>query len=121
MRHTILIVEDNPMNLALAEQILEDDYELLSAEDGSVALKTVEATIPHLILMDLSMPILDGWETLTRLRADERFANIPVIALSAHALLNEIDRALAHGFNAFVTKPIDDDELLRVVAELLAS
>ena len=101
-------------------QVLEDDYEVFSAENGEEALRQVEMQEPDLVLMDLSMPVLDGWEAIARLRAQPKTAALPIIALSAHAIAAEIDRAMAAGATDFVTKPIDEDELLEKMAALLA-
>src|SRR5262245_65495136 len=83
---TILIVEDVELNRDLLVQLLEDKYRLVLAEDGAAALERVAEACPDLILMDLSLPRLDGWEATRRLKADPHVARIPIIALSAHAL-----------------------------------
>jgi CheY-like chemotaxis protein len=115
----ILIVDDNDLNLELVNQLLEDDYELASASNGQEALDVAAEFRPDLVLMDLSMPVMDGWEATTRLRADPTHANVKILALTAHAIQAEIERALACGCDAYVTKPIDDDLLLREIGTLL--
>jgi two-component system cell cycle response regulator DivK len=112
---TILIVEDNPLNLELVSQLLEDDFEILTAEDGIDGVEMALAHTPDLILMDLSLPRLDGWAATEKLRDDDRTHDIPILAVTAHAIKAELDRALAAGCNAYLTKPIDEDLLLAAV------
>ena len=116
---TILIVEDVELNRDLLVQLLEDDYRLLLAADGMAALERAAETKPDLILMDLSLPLMDGWEATRRLKADERLARVPVIALSAHAMRGDEERALACGCDDFLTKPIDETLLFEKVARHL--
>ena len=108
---TILIVEDVALNRDLLVQLLEERYRLLLAEDGLDALGRAAAAEPDLILMDLSLPRLDGWEATRRLKADPALARIPVVALSAHAMRGDEERARATGCDDFLTKPIDEDML----------
>lgn len=110
---TVLIVEDVALNRDLLIQLLEDRYRLLIAEDGAAALERAAEESPDLILMDLSLPRLDGWEATRRLKADARLARIPVIALSAHAMRGDEQRARAAGCDDFLTKPIDEALLYR--------
>lgn len=105
---TVLIVEDVALNRDLLVQLLEDRYRLLIAEDGAAALERAVEESPDLILMDLSLPHVDGWEAARRLKADARLARIPVIALSAHAMRGDEERARASGCDDFLTKPIDE-------------
>jgi len=105
---TVLIVEDVALNRDLLIQLLEDRYRLIVAEDGAAALERAAAERPDLILMDLSLPRLDGWEATRRLKADAALARIPVIALSAHAMRGDEERARASGCDDFLTKPIDE-------------
>jgi CheY-like chemotaxis protein len=108
---TILIVEDVALNRDLLVQLLEERYRLLLAEDGLDALGRAAAAEPDLILMDLSLPRMDGWEATRRLKADPALARIPVVALSAHAMRGDEERARATGCDDFLTKPIDEDML----------
>lgn len=117
---TVLIVEDNPLNLELVSQLLEDDFEILTAEDGIEAVETAIDRTPDLILMDLSLPRLDGWQATARLREHERTRHIPILAVTAHAIKAELDRALQAGCNAYLTKPIDEDLLLAAVQKWTA-
>jgi CheY-like chemotaxis protein len=115
----ILIVEDNPANMALVRQLLEEDYEIESATNGQEGVDLALRSPPDLILMDLAMPKLDGWGAVVRLRANAQTRNVPVVALTAHALSGDAERALRVGFDAHLTKPLDEDELLSVIRALL--
>jgi CheY-like chemotaxis protein len=116
---TVLIVEDIELNRDLLAQLLEGTHRLVFAEDGDAALERAAAAMPDLILMDLSLPRLDGWEATRRLKADARLAHIPVIALSAHAMKGDEERARAAGCDDFLTKPIDEDRLFEKIARHL--
>ena len=110
---TVLIVEDVELNRELLVQLLEDDYRLLLAHDGQAALEKARDERPDLILMDLSLPRLDGWEATRRLKSDRALAGIPVIVLSAHAMRGDEERARAAGCDDFLTKPIDETLLFQ--------
>jgi CheY-like chemotaxis protein len=116
---TILIVEDVELNRDLLTQLLEDDHRLVIAEDGVAALQRAVEEKPDLILMDLSLPRMDGWEVTRRLKADASLSRIPVIVLSANAMKGDEDRARATGCDDFLTKPIDEDLLLEKIARHL--
>ena len=116
---SILVVEDVELNRDLLAQLLEDDYRLLFASDGEAALALAAADKPDLILMDLSLPVMDGWEATRRLKADAALASIPVIALSAHAMKSHEDRARESGCDDFLTKPIDDALLFAAIERFL--
>jgi CheY-like chemotaxis protein len=116
----ILIVDDNDLNLELASQLLEDDYEIDTATNGREALEKAASFWPDLVLMDLSMPVMDGWEATRRFRADPKHRGVKILALTAHAIQSEVERAMAAGCDGCVTKPIDDDLLLEKIRELLA-
>jgi two-component system, cell cycle response regulator DivK len=117
---TILIVEDIEMNRELLAQLLEDEHQLVFAEDGLAALERAAEARPDLILMDLSLPRLDGWEATRRLKSDPSLAHIPVIVLSAHAMRGDEERARASGCDDFLTKPIDEGQLFSKIASHLA-
>ena len=117
----ILVIEDNELNLELVTQLLEDDYEVAAATDGAAGIDAALRLRPDLILMDLSLPVLDGWEATRRLRSDPVARRTPVIALSAHASAADVQRALDAGCDAYVTKPIDEQVLLREISRLLGS
>ena len=116
---TTLIVEDVPLNRDLLVQLLEDRYRLVLAEDGKAALECAAEDKPDLILMDLSLPRMDGWEATRRLKADAELACIPVIVLSARAMRGDEERARASGCDDFLAKPIDEDLLFQKLARHL--
>jgi CheY-like chemotaxis protein len=112
----VLLVEDNEMNRdMLLRRLQRKGYEVITALDGEEAIQFAKQHQPDLVLMDMSLPVLDGWEATRRLKADPATRNIPVIALTAHALPAERDRALEAGCVAFETKPIDFPKLLSVM------
>ncbi len=108
---TILIVEDVEFNLDLLVQLLEDDYTILTAADGAAGIALAERTRPDLILLDLSLPIIDGWEATRRLKANAVLCAIPIIALTAHAMGGDEEKARAAGCDDYLSKPIDEDLL----------
>ncbi|MBM3784345.1 MAG: response regulator [Acidobacteria bacterium] len=113
---TILLVEDNEMNRDMLSRRLErKGHSVLLALDGEQAIQMTREHQPAVVLMDMSLPVLDGWEATRRLKADAQTAHIPVVALTAHALPAERDRALEAGCIAFETKPIDFPKLLSVI------
>ena len=114
----ILLVEDNEMNRdMLSRRLLRRGYELVFAGDGQAAVEMALAESPRLVLMDLGLPVLDGWEATRRIKADPRTRAIPVIALTAHAMSEDRDKALAAGCDDFDTKPVD---IARLVAKIEA-
>jgi two-component system response regulator len=103
----VLVVEDNEDNMTLMRDILDAlGYTTLTAVNGVEGLEVAERELPDLILMDLSMPLMDGWTATRYLKGNPATAHIPVIALTAHAMLGDRDRALEAGANDYVTKPI---------------
>lgn len=108
----IALVEDNPDNRLLVQVILGDLYELASYENGYDALEGMAKEKPDLVLLDISLPKMDGNELLRRIRADEALCDLPVIALTAHAMAGDRAKYLAAGFADHVTKPIVDEEVL---------
>ena len=115
----ILIVEDVELNRDLLVQLLEDEYEILTAVDGAAGVELARREHPDLILMDLSLPVVDGWEATRRLKAEEATCAIPVIALTAHAMASDRENALAAGCDDFDTKPVDLPRLLAKIEALL--
>jgi two-component system, cell cycle response regulator DivK len=116
----ILIVEDNELNRdALSRRLVSRGYEVLMAEDGRQGLALARSHQPHLILMDLGLPEIDGWECVRRLRADNATRTIPIIALTAHAMTGDRERALEAGCDEFDTKPINFGGLLDKMTRLL--
>ena len=116
---TVLIVEDVELNRDLLIQLLEDRYRLIVAMDGDSALCRARAEQPDLILMDLSLPRMDGWEATRKLKADSALRHIPVIALSAHAMRAHEERAHESGCDDVLTKPIDEMLLYGTLARYL--
>jgi two-component system cell cycle response regulator DivK len=108
---TFLIVEDVEFNLDLLVQLLEDDYTILTATDGAAGIALAERTRPDLILMDLSLPVIDGWEATRRIKANAALRAIPIIALTAHAMSGDEAKAKAAGCDDYLSKPIDEDLL----------
>ena len=114
---TILIVEDVELNIDLLTQILEDDYRLLVAKDGAEGVTLTRQYRPDLVLMDISLPGMDGYEATRLIR--ETLQALPIIGLSAHAMQGDAEKAIAAGCNAYLTKPVDEDLLLKKVKEYL--
>lgn len=116
----ILLVEDNEMNRdMLSRRLVLRGHEVVIAEDGGRALEMALREFPDLVLMDMGLPVMDGWEATRRLKADPRTASVPVIALTAHAMADDRMRALDAGCDDFDTKPIDLDRLLGKVGALV--
>jgi two-component system cell cycle response regulator DivK len=109
---TIAVVEDNADNRLLLQAILDGQYELVEYENGTEALIGLAASLPDLVLLDISLPGMDGNEILARIRADASLRRLPVIALTAHAMSGDREKYLAAGFNDYITKPIVDETIL---------
>ena len=109
---TIAIVEDNADNRLLLQAILDGIYELVEYENGTDALSGLAESLPDLVLLDISLPGMDGNEILARIRADKSMRGLPVIALTAHAMSGDREKYLAAGFNDYITKPIVDETIL---------
>lgn len=112
MKPTLAVVEDNPDNRLLVHAILEDHYDLVEYETGAAALEGLRRSPPDLVLLDISLPVMDGTEVLRHMRADPGLSGIPVIALTAHAMAGDRERYLSQGFDEYVTKPIVDESVL---------
>jgi CheY-like chemotaxis protein len=115
----VLVVEDVDFNRELIVQLLEDKYEVIEAVNGQAGLELAESERPELILMDLSLPVMDGWEATRRLKANADLRAIPVIALTAHAMKGDKEKALAAGCDDYLVKPLDEDELMTRIAKYL--
>lgn len=119
---TILLVEDNELNRdMLSRRLARQGYQVLQAVDGGEAIARASDSAPDLILMDLSLPVIDGWEATRRLKADEATRRIPVIALTAHAMAGDREQAMAAGCDDFDTKPVELPRLLEKIAALLGT
>jgi CheY-like chemotaxis protein len=117
----ILVVEDNPLNLELVRDILSaNGYEVIEAADGAAGVEIALLEMPDLILMDLQLPGMDGLEATRRLRDDPRTSAIPIVAVTAHAMKGDDEKALAAGCTGFVTKPIRVREFSDAVKGFLA-
>ena len=115
----ILVVEDVDFNRDLLVQLLEDDYEVIEAVNGQEGVELAEREGPDLILMDLSLPVMDGWEATRQLKANDKLRSIPVIALTAHAMKGDEEKALAAGCDDYLVKPLDEDELIAKIQKYL--
>ena len=117
----ILLVEDNEMNRdMLSRRLQKRGYEVVIAEDGEQGVRLAQSETPALVLMDMSLPVLDGWEATRQLKADPATRSIPVIALTAHAMAGDRERALEAGADDFDTKPVELTRLLEKIEALLA-
>ena len=118
----ILLVEDNEMNRdMLSRRLARKGFDVLLAPDGEQAIAMTVSEHPDLVLMDMNLPLKDGWSAAREIRADARCAGIPIIALTAHAMSDDRARALAAGCDDYETKPLDFARLLEKIAALLAS
>jgi CheY-like chemotaxis protein len=119
----LLYVEDNEDNLYMLQLWFDvlGGYEILSVRDGAAGIAMAAVEQPDLILMDLDLPAIDGWEATRRLKADPATREIPIIALSAHAMAGDREKALATGCDDFDTKPIEFDRLLAKIEQALAT
>ena len=119
-RRIVAVVEDNPDNRLLLHALLSPRYELIECTTGEEALEALPRKVPGVILMDISLPGSDGVETLSRLRLDPQLADVPVVAVTAHAMAGDRERYLSAGFNEYVSKPIVDEMALLHLVERLA-
>jgi two-component system cell cycle response regulator DivK len=116
----ILLVEDNEMNRdMLSRRLIRKGYEVVMAMDGQQAVEAAGAQLPDLILMDMSLPVIDGWEATRRIKAAPETGAIPVIALTAHAMSDDREKALQAGCDDYDTKPVDLPRLLDKIDALL--
>jgi two-component system, cell cycle response regulator DivK len=104
----ILLVEDTPANRALATKLLRAaGHEVLTAETAANGIALAREALPDLVLLDLGLPDMDGWEAISEMRADQRTAGLRIVAFTAHAMVGDRERALANGFDGYLSKPID--------------
>ena len=121
MMATILLVEDTPANLALATKLLEAaGHQVLTADTAAAGIDLASKRLPDLVLLDLGLPDMDGWQALTRIRADDRTARLRVVAFTAHAMVGDRERAIAAGFDGYLSKPIEFATFVDTVAGYLA-
>lgn len=120
MAKRILVVEDNPDNrLLITDVLVSMEYEVLIAEDGEQGVSMAEAEVPDLILMDLSLPKMDGWTATQAIKEKPALQHIPIIALTAHAMVGDREKALEAGCDDYIPKPIDMRELASKLSHFL--
>jgi CheY-like chemotaxis protein len=118
---TILIAEDNPTNRELLRELLETrGYTVAEAYDGNEALAMVEQAQPDLLLMDIGMPVMDGFAVVRKLRENPRFTSLPVVAVTAYAMQGDREKILDSGFDGYLSKPINSGLLIQELSRLLA-
>jgi two-component system cell cycle response regulator DivK len=115
----ILVVEDGEFNRDLLVQLLADEYTVVLAADGLEGLCKAELEKPDLILMDLGLPGMDGWEATRRIKASPALSRIPVVAITSHAMVGDETKARAAGCDEYLAKPIDEDVLLKTIRKLV--
>jgi CheY-like chemotaxis protein len=115
----ILVVEDIESNIDLIIQLLEDKYKLVVAKNGAEGVKKSHQEKPDLILMDMALPVMDGWEATRQIKADEHLKHIPVIGLSSYAMNGDAQKALDAGCDDYLTKPLDEGLLFQKLEHLL--
>lgn len=115
----ILVIDDAEFNRDLLVQLLADNYQVIVAADGEQGLQKAALEQPDLILLDLGLPGISGWETSRRFKADERFQHIPVIAVTSHAMVGDEARAREAGCDDYLAKPIDENELLAKIRKYI--
>ncbi len=118
-RKTILVVDDTEWNRDLIVQLLEDEYTVLQAVDGEEGVRKTEEEKPDLILMDLGMPVMDGWEATRKIKANDALKHIPIIAVTSHAMIGDEIEARKAGCDDYLSKPVDDEALLKKIKKFL--
>jgi len=118
----ILIAEDSPVNRELLRELLEmQDYEVFEAGNGQEALDMLDQLRPDLVILDLGMPVLDGFGAIRKIRADPMFAGLPVLAATAYAMRGDREKTLEAGFDGYVSKPIEPAALKQEITRLLST
>jgi CheY-like chemotaxis protein len=118
-KKTILVVDDTEWNRELLVQLLEEDYTILQAVDGGEGVRMAVEHKPDLILMDLGMPVMDGWEATRNIKAKEALKNIPIIAVTSHAMVGDEIDARKAGCDDYLSKPIDDEALIQKIKRFI--
>ena len=118
-KKTILIVDDTDWNRDLLVQLLEEDYNILQAVDGADGVQKTEENKPDLVLMDLGMPVMDGWEATRKIKANDALKNIPIIAVTSHAMVGDEIDARKAGCDDYMSKPIDDELLIQKIKKFI--
>ena len=119
-KKTILVVDDTDWNRDLLVQLLEEEYTVLQAVDGEQGVKMTQDEKPDLILMDLGMPVMDGWEATRRIKANDALKQIPIIAVTSHAMVGDEIDARKAGCDDYLPKPIDEDLLMQKIKKFLS-
>ena len=120
MAKKVLVVDDNPISRELIHEVLENsDRKVVEADNGEEALKMIAGEKPDIVLLDIQLPVFDGYEVLKRVRSDLGMVNLPVIALTAYAMQQDREKALAAGFDDYITKPIDAASLRARIKNML--
>ena len=118
----ILLVEDNDANREmLSRRLKRRGYVVIDAADGQQAVETAQSARPDLILMDMSLPVMDGWEATRRIKDDPALKHIPIVGLTAHAMVGDREKALQAGCNEYATKPVDFERLVEIIHRLLSN
>ncbi len=112
LKPIIAVIEDNPDNRLLLRALLEPRYDIQEYEDGLIALENMPQQVPHLVLMDISLPHLSGVEVFQKMRENTQLQGIPVVAVTAHAMSGDREKYLEYGFNDYLAKPIWDEQQL---------
>lgn len=120
-RKKILLVEDSALNRDLLVQLLEDQFEVIIAVDGAEGVRKAEEEKPDLVLMDLALPVLDGWEATRRIKAKGALKGIPIIAVTSHAMVGEAKKAYEAGCDDYLAKPIDETDLMAKIGKFLSA
>jgi CheY-like chemotaxis protein len=118
-RKKILLVEDNALNRDLLVQLLDGQFEVIIAVDGAEGVKKAEEEKPDLVLMDLALPVLDGWEATRRIKANSALKKIPIIAVTSHAMIGEAKKAYEAGCDDYLAKPVNEVELMAKIRKFL--
>ena len=118
-KKTILVVDDTDWNRELLVQLLEDEFTILQAVDGAEGVRMTQEHKPDLILMDLGMPVMDGWEATRKIKADDTVKDIPIIAVTSHAMVGDEIDARKAGCDDYLPKPIDDELLLEKIHKFI--
>jgi two-component system cell cycle response regulator DivK len=118
-RKKILVVDDTEWNRDLIVQLLEEEYSVVEAVNGEEGVKKAETEKPDLILMDLGMPVMDGWEATRKIKANNALTHIPIIAVTSHAMVGDEIEARKAGCDDYLPKPIDENDLMRKIKKFL--
>ncbi len=119
-RKRILLVEDSALNRDLIVQLLADEFDVLVAVDGEEGVRKAVQEKPDLVLMDLALPVLDGWEATRKIKSHQELKRIPVIAITSHAMIGEEKKAREVGCDDYLTKPIDEDALIAAIRKWIS-